>query len=418
MIARCRHLLDPALREAVSGLHPWSARMASFTLGWSDVDGRPHNGDGGKTLRPAIAMLCAQAAGSTMEAALPAAVAVELVHAFSLVHDDIIDLDERRRHRVALWKAYGVGPALLAGDALLALAISRLATAGPAMGYLSTALVELVQGQAQDMAFEDRPWSGPGAVSVPEYITMAAGKTGALLGAAAAAGVVLGGAPELGERMWEMGRELGVAFQIVDDLLGIWGDPQVTGKPVHGDLRRAKKTLPVLAALAGDGVAARDLRALLTSGAADDPLGVMDDDVDGSPGAVDGASGTDGSSRGLNSSGVVKFSGALNGAAGTLDGASGVVSGALGIAGGASGEMDGVSGIMDGASPPGDGISGTVDDASVRLAAHLVEQAGGRTVAMEQARHHMALAMGILDECLPHATDLRDLCAHAIDRTR
>ncbi|WP_214319773.1 polyprenyl synthetase family protein [Nonomuraea sediminis] len=250
-LLRVRRLAEPALREAIAGLHPWGERMASFTLGWADVDGRPYEGDGGKSLRPAIAMLAAEAVGATAEAALPGAVAVELVHAFSLVHDDIIDRDERRRHRPALWKAYGVGPAILAGDALLALAIGRLAREGdPLAGrYLSSALIDLVHGQTLDMAFEDRPWIGPEAVTVAEYTEMAAGKTGSLLAAAASLGVILGGAPSLAEPMWQMGRDLGVAFQIADDLLGIWGDPSQTGKPVYSDLRRAKKTLPVLAAL-------------------------------------------------------------------------------------------------------------------------------------------------------------------------
>lgn len=269
-IARCRRLFEPALRAAVSRLHPWSARMAAFSLGWTDTDGRPYPGNAGKGVRPAVALLTAEGAGAPAESAVPAAVAVELVHAFSLIHDDIIDHDEQRRHRPALWKAYGEGPALLAGDALLALAIAQLAGAGDAMRYLSYALVELVQGQTADIAFEDRPWDGPGAVTPDEYTEMAAGKTGALLGAAAAAGVVLGGAPDLAPGMWAMGRELGVAFQIADDVLGIWGDPGITGKPADSDLRRGKKTYPILAALAADGPASRELADLLTARPADD----------------------------------------------------------------------------------------------------------------------------------------------------
>ncbi|MCK2217160.1 polyprenyl synthetase family protein [Actinomadura sp. ATCC 31491] len=270
-VERCRRLLEPALREAVAGLHPWSSRMAGYTLGWSDADGRPQAGDGGKGVRPALALLAAEAVGADAAAAVPGAVAVELVHAFSLAHDDIIDHDERRRHRAALWKAYGVGPALLTGDALLALAVAQLATAPEAMRLLSAALTELVHGQSTDMAFENRPWHGPHAVTLDEYTRMAAGKTGSLLGAAAALGVTLGGAPrELADLMWEMGRDLGVAFQITDDVLGIWGDPAVTGKPIHSDLRRDKKTLPVLCALAADGTAARDLSALLAAGLGDE----------------------------------------------------------------------------------------------------------------------------------------------------
>ncbi|MFC4113898.1 polyprenyl synthetase family protein [Nonomuraea zeae] len=239
-------------------------------MGWSDADGKPYRGDSGKGVRPAVSMLAAEAVGAGAESALPAAVAVELVHAFSLAHDDIIDHDERRRHREALWKAYGVGPALLAGDALLALAVRQVAERPEAMTWVSAALVELVQGQAADMAFENRPWHGPRQVTLAEYVEMAAGKTGGLLGAAAAAGVALGGAPELGERMWALGRDLGVAFQIVDDMLGIWGDPLVTGKPVYSDLRRDKKTFPVLAALGTGGAPARELSEMLSAGLADE----------------------------------------------------------------------------------------------------------------------------------------------------
>ncbi|MEO3803462.1 polyprenyl synthetase family protein [Nonomuraea sp. B1E8] len=323
-IERCRRLLDPALRQAVSLLHPWGARMAEFTLGWSDVDGRPSDGDGGKSLRPAFAMLSAEAVGGDAESALPAAVAVELVHAFSLVHDDIIDHDERRRHREALWKAYGVGPALLAGDALLALAVGQLAARPEAIPYLSAALVELVQGQTADMAFENRPWRGPDEVTVAEYTEMAAGKTGSLLGAAAATGVALGGAPELADRLWDMGRDLGVAFQIVDDMLGIWGDPDVTGKPVHSDLRRAKKTLPVLVALAADVPAARELSALLSAG--------------------------------------------------------------------------------------------DLDEDSLRHAADLVEEAGGRDAARSQADRYMSSALEVVDRHLPDAEELRAVCDSLVNR--
>src|SRR5262245_53165629 len=103
-----------------------------------------------------------------------------------------------------------------------------------------------VHGQSQDVAFETRPWRGPQAVTVEEYCSMATRKTGALLGCAAAVGVLLGGgSPALATAMRQMGRHLGLAFQAIDDLLGIWGDPEVTGKPVWNDLQQGKKTLPV-----------------------------------------------------------------------------------------------------------------------------------------------------------------------------
>ncbi|WP_432923365.1 polyprenyl synthetase family protein [Microbispora sp. CA-135349] len=257
-LGRCRALVLPALREAVERLDPWAGRMTAYAFGWTDAAGNAVPGDGGKGMRQALALLTAQALGAPAEAAVPGAVAVELVHGFSLVHDDVMDGDERRRHRDTVWKAYGVGAAVLAGDAMLGLAMDTLANATPGTGpaavrLLSRALLDLANGQAADLAFEGRPWSGPGAVGVDEYLAMAAGKTGSLLGCAAGLGAVLAGAPsETVAAVTGMGRELGLAFQAVDDLLGIWGDPEVTGKPVHNDLRRRKKTLPVVAALAAD----------------------------------------------------------------------------------------------------------------------------------------------------------------------
>jgi geranylgeranyl diphosphate synthase, type I len=270
-VTRCRRLIDPALRKSIADLHPWAAHMASYTFGWSDADGNPLEGSPGKSLRPALVVLCAEAAGGTAADGVPGAVAVELVHAFSLVHDDVIDSDDKRRHRDAAWKAFGVGPAVLSGDALLALAIKELAPHPAALAHLSHALVELVNGQTADMVFEERPWTGPGAVTAEEYADMAERKTGALLGCAAAIGVTLGGASRaVADRMYGMGRDLGLAFQMADDLLGVWGDPADTGKPAHSDLRRGKKTLPVISALTADHPAARELAGLLASGRRDE----------------------------------------------------------------------------------------------------------------------------------------------------
>jgi geranylgeranyl diphosphate synthase, type I len=255
-LERYWRLVEPALRDTVGQLRPETDRMALFSFGWVESDGTPRDAHGGKGLRPALAMLCAEGARGSAADAIPGAVAVELVHAFSLVHDDIMDGDEWRRHRQTVWKAYGIGPAVLTGDALLALAMDTLAHAATeraeaTVRHFSTTLVELVRGQSEDVAFESRPWTGTGAVTVREYCAMAAAKTGALLGCAAAMGALLGGGPPaLAEQMMRLGRHLGLAFQAVDDLLGIWGDPEVTGKPIFSDLRRGKKTLPVVAALA------------------------------------------------------------------------------------------------------------------------------------------------------------------------
>ncbi|MCX5384244.1 polyprenyl synthetase family protein [Streptomyces sp. NBC_00083] len=276
-LARCRDLVEPALRRAVRELHPGPRRIASHAFGWCETDGTPRAGGGGKGVRQAFVVLGAEAAGAPAGAAVPGAVAIELIHTFSLMHDDIMDGDGRRRHRDSAWKAFGTGPALLAGDALFALGVRTLAEVGgarggEAIGQLTSMLGELVHGQADDELFESRPWSGDTAVGLGEYRAMAERKTGALLGCAAALGPVLAGAPpRVTDALGRAGRQWGLAFQAVDDVLGIWGEPGITGKPAYSDLRRAKKTLPVLGAMAQDPSLGPRLDRLLAADGALDP---------------------------------------------------------------------------------------------------------------------------------------------------
>ncbi|MFF4258348.1 polyprenyl synthetase family protein [Streptomyces sp. NPDC001663] len=290
VLARCRELVRPALVEAVGRMHPWMGEMAGYSFGWCEVGGAPAVASGGKGVRQALAVLGAEAAGAPGRAGVPAAVAVELVHTFSLLHDDIMDGDPARRRRPTVWKAYGTGPAVLAGDALFALAVETLAatTAGPqAVRVLSVALGDLVRGQADDLLFASRPWTGPQRVRPDEYRAMAEHKTGALLGCAAALGALLGGAePPVVTALDRAGRHLGVAFQVVDDVLGIWGDPEVTGKPVHGDLRERKKTFPVLAALGSEAPGAQRLAALLEAGGEPEEAAALIDELGGRSAAV------------------------------------------------------------------------------------------------------------------------------------
>ncbi|MGI5207320.1 family 2 encapsulin nanocompartment cargo protein polyprenyl transferase [Spirillospora sp. CA-108201] len=258
-----RRLLDPALRHVVEAMPEASRSTAGFHFGWRDERGRPAAGAGGKAIRPALTLLAAEAVGGTVQAALPAAVAVELAHNFSLMHDDVMDGDLTRRHRPTAWAVFGANAAILSGDALLAAAYEILAeepSAVVARGVriLARAVLELVEGQRADLAFEERA-----DVTLDECLAMAAGKTGALLGASCALGAVYGGGTA-GQvsRLRVFGERLGLAFQLVDDLLGIWGEPAVTGKPVHADLRRRKKSLPVVAALTSGSAAGSDLAAL------------------------------------------------------------------------------------------------------------------------------------------------------------
>ncbi|WNI18680.1 polyprenyl synthetase family protein [Actinacidiphila sp. ITFR-21] len=263
-----RILTTPVLRAAVARLAPPMDTVAAYHFGWIDSTGRPADGDGGKAVRPALALLSAQAAGASADTGVPGAVAVELVHNFSLLHDDLMDGDEQRRHRDTVWKVHGPAQAILVGDALFALANEVLleqgtADAGRATRRLTTATRKLIDGQAQDISFEHRE-----RVTVEECLEMEGNKTGALLACASSIGAVLGGASEAdADALEEYGYHLGLAFQAIDDLLGIWGDPATTGKQTWSDLRQRKKSLPVVAALAAGGSASERLGELLAADA-------------------------------------------------------------------------------------------------------------------------------------------------------
>jgi geranylgeranyl diphosphate synthase type I len=269
VLARSRRLTDPALRRALAGLHCDIRRAAEYHFGFVEADGSP--GDGSrKGIRPALAMLSAEAVGSPPEVGVPAAVAVELVHNFSLLHDDIIDGDRERRHRPTVWALFGVGQAIIVGDALQTLS-HQLLLAEPsaesvrAAGRLTDAVAEIIAGQADDMALESEE-----SISVDGCVRMAAAKTGALLACSAGLGAVLAGADTgVVDQLERFGARLGLAFQAVDDILGIWGDPAVTGKPVGSDLASKKKTLPVAFASAEDPDAAAELAALFRNGRLD-----------------------------------------------------------------------------------------------------------------------------------------------------
>ena len=268
LLERGKRLATPLLREAVERLAPPMDTVAAYHFGWIDEAGRPSEADGGKAVRPALALLSAEVTGAPPETGLPGAVAVELVHNFSLLHDDLMDGDEQRRHRDTVWKVHGPAQAILVGDALFALANEILlepgtAEAGRATRRLTRATRKLIDGQAQDISYEHRE-----QVTVEECLEMEGNKTGALLACASSIGAVLGGADEhTADALERYGHHLGLAFQAVDDLLGIWGDPESTGKQTWSDLRQRKKSLPVVAALAADGPAAARLGEILAADA-------------------------------------------------------------------------------------------------------------------------------------------------------
>lgn len=245
-----RTIFEPAYRDAVASLPAEIAKVGGYHIGWWDAQGAPTQLRG-KAIRPALVLTTAAAmgdgrTGDVRERALTAAVAVEMVHDFSLLHDDIMDGDRIRRHRSTAWSQFGVPAAILTGDLFLTAATGLLgAQDRNASQILTRALRALCEGQSEDLAFEKRV-----SVSLPECLHMVEGKTAALLSAACELGAWAARAnTERTALMGQFGLELGLAFQLVDDLLGIWGDPHSTGKPVFSDLARRKKTLPVVAAL-------------------------------------------------------------------------------------------------------------------------------------------------------------------------
>ena len=280
VLDRCRKAIRPATATAVDRLAPEIRQIAAYHLGWADAEGNPVEGHAGKGIRPTLAMLGAQAAWAEASTGIPGGVAVELVHNFSLIHDDIIDTDIERHHRPTVWSVYGVGPAIVAGDAVQILAHQVLlespgGTGAAASAALAGATSEMIAGQADDIAFEKRR-----DVSVEQCTAMCAAKTGALLGCAASIGAILAGAPDATVgALRDYGRHLGLAFQAIDDLLGIWGDPGTTGKPAGSDLRQRKKSMPVVSALAAGGAEADELRDLvLGSPGVSYPLAPLDRD--------------------------------------------------------------------------------------------------------------------------------------------
>ncbi|MGI5137103.1 MULTISPECIES: family 2 encapsulin nanocompartment cargo protein polyprenyl transferase [unclassified Streptomyces] len=265
ILERTRASVDPELRRAVDSLPGSMRRIARYHFGWEHADGTPASGNAGKAIRPALVLTAARALGGQAAAAVGAAAAVELVHNFTLLHDDVMDRDATRRHRPTAWTVFGDADAILAGDALQALALRLLAedphpASGAAAARLASCVVELCAGQHADTAMERRD---PDEVTLDEVLAMAEAKTGALLGCACALGALYAGADEEDVAALDaFGREAGLAFQLIDDVIGIWGDPSRTGKPAGADLMARKKSLPVVAALASGTPAAADLAEL------------------------------------------------------------------------------------------------------------------------------------------------------------
>jgi geranylgeranyl diphosphate synthase type I len=232
--------------------------MVRYMMGWVDEHGKPYPKMTGKRLRPTLLFLSNETASGNWRNALPAAAAVEILHNFSLIHDDIQDVSDVRHGRLTVWKIWGTANAINAGDAMFALAYTAMQhlteTISPqqtlkAWEIFNKTNMELTRGQHLDMRFETL-----NTVNVADYISMIKGKTAALLAACAQLGALIAtGNEETANLYHEFGLNIGIAFQIHDDILGIWGEPDVTGKSAATDIVSRKKSLPVLYGLEKSG---------------------------------------------------------------------------------------------------------------------------------------------------------------------
>ena len=214
---------------------------------------------GGKMLRPALSLITAEAVGGKRENALKAGSAIELIHTFSLIHDDIMDDDDMRRGMPSVHKVWGEDVAILAGDTLFSKAFEIIinsnqedtspAQINNALATVADACVKICEGQALDMGFEDRF-----DVSEDEYMEMIFKKTGALIAAATKVGAIMGGASdEVIDAMYEYGRLIGLAFQIQDDYLDLASDEETLGKPIGSDIGKGKMTIIAINGLSSAG---------------------------------------------------------------------------------------------------------------------------------------------------------------------
>ena len=297
MFSRYRVGLREELRAAVPALQLQAPEqgglysMLQYHMGWADAEGSPLSEltAQGKAVRPTLCLFACEALAEEYTRALPAAAALELIHNFSLIHDDIQDGDTERRHQPTVWALWGQPRALVAGNAMRSLADTtalRLTERGIAEDkalmascLLTESYLEMTKGQCLDLAFESSL-----EIDLEDYLTMISCKTGALIRCGMEIGALIAADSEAFARAFaDCGKFLGLAFQVRDDVLGIWGDGAATGKGVGNDILRKKKSFPIVYALGVAGEPAKQRlvdvyhKAALDDYDVQDVLTVLDD---------------------------------------------------------------------------------------------------------------------------------------------
>lgn len=280
MFSRYKNMVEQGLFQAVPATgNDHLPTLLRYHLGWVDRNGESVAAptSQGKALRPTLCMFACESLSSDPSRAVPAAAALELIHNFSLIHDDIQDQDLERRHQATVWSLWGQPKALVAGDAMqslgdLAVLQSAQLDVAPEVALkvsniLTESYLEMIEGQCMDLGFESRA-----SIAADDYLQMIARKTGALIRCSLQIGAILAADdPETTEAFANFGNYLGRAFQIRDDYLGVWGDEAATGKSSDNDIRRRKKSFPVVVGLErASGMAREDLLRIYNQDTLDD----------------------------------------------------------------------------------------------------------------------------------------------------
>jgi len=275
ILEKYRDEISEALKISISDQSIFVYEMLRYCLGWVDKTGEPVKGVPGKALRPSLCLFACESVGGRVTNAMPTAVSLELIHNFSLIHDEIQDFDEVRHHRPTLWSIWGAPKALVAGDVLRMIADRSLEAYGDIdvgttlrqVALLTEACLDMIEGQYMDISFE-----GKSSVTLYQYMNMIARKTGALIRSSIHLGSIIGSSDDEVARMFRRsGQSLGYVFQIRDDILGTWGKEYLTGKPVGSDIRRKKNSLPIVYAMSeSQGVAKKALKEVFSKNELED----------------------------------------------------------------------------------------------------------------------------------------------------